>query len=187
MRVSIPRRVFGVTLLGAAALAGCHEPSTTAATPHAPHSKPAEAFHGALPDIEVEALDGKPKNLREVTKGKVVVVDMWATWCSACREVSSRAAQLAESTTDSDFMVVGIAEGEETATIANYLAGKEPAYPMYVDHQFDLSEEIGADEIPTVLVVDRQGKVRAITKKIDAATVHLVGELLAEKPDKQVD
>jgi thiol-disulfide isomerase/thioredoxin len=181
-----PRSLVACALF-AIALGACQHAPTSAA-PAAPNSKPAAGFRGALPDIEVEGLDGKAKSLREVTKGKVVVVDLWATWCGACREVSSRAAELAQSTTDADFMVVGVAEGEETSTISSFLGNASPPYAMYVDHQFDLSEDIGAEEIPTILVVDRNGKVRSVSKKLDAATVHLVGELLAEKPtDKSVD
>jgi thiol-disulfide isomerase/thioredoxin len=105
---------------------GCAHDAPAPAAPHASAARPKKAFEGALPDIEVEALDGHARSLREVTKGKVAVVDLWATWCTSCREVSARAAELAKANDDPDLMVVGVAEGEERDTISRFLGGPLP-------------------------------------------------------------
>jgi len=144
-------------------------------------SPPKGPFIGPLPDIEVQSLDGQTARLRELTKGKVAVIDMWATWCTSCRDVTARATELAKSESPEKLVVIGVDEGEEVKEVRAYLSGPGSAYPIYVDTAYDLANEIGSESVPTILIVGRDGKVRGVTHKLDAKAVHLVGELLAEE------
>jgi thiol-disulfide isomerase/thioredoxin len=165
--------------IAALVLASCaHGPQGS----HATASPPKGAFTGPLPDIEVQSLDGQPARLRDLTKGKVAVVDMWATWCTACRDVTARAAELAKSESTDKLVVIGVDEGEEVKEVRGFLNGPGTTYPIYVDTAYDLANEVGSESVPTILIVGRDGKVRAVMHKLDAKAVHLVGELLAEEP-----
>jgi thiol-disulfide isomerase/thioredoxin len=148
--------------------------------PHTTGAPPKGAFEGPLPDIEVSSLDGHTKNLRDLTKGKVAVVDMWATWCSSCRDVSARAAELSKSETPDKLVVIGIDEGEDAKDVLGFLTTPNTPYPIYVDTEYSLANEVRSETVPTILIVDRTGKVRAVTHKLDARAVRIVGELLAE-------
>jgi len=148
---------------------------------HATASPPKGPFAGPLPDIEVQSLDGQTARLRELTKGKVAVIDMWATWCTSCRDVTARAAELAKSESADKLVVIGVDEGEEVKEVRAFLSGPGTAYPIYVDTAYDLANEVGSESVPTILIVGRDGQVRAVTHKLDAKAVHLVGELLAEQ------
>ena len=167
-----------LALLASAALAACsHEGASDA--PAAPKAE--VIFQGPLPDVQVEALDGQIVNLRDVTRGKVAIVDMWATWCAPCREISERAAELAKSDTTGELAIVGVDEGEARADVRNFLDAKGPAYPIYVDTLFGLSNAVHADQVPTLLLIDRAGTVRGVVHHLDADTLHVVSALLAEK------
>lgn len=123
--------------------------------------------------------DGPAQPLSEVIRGKVAVVDLWATWCSACREVSKNAELLARVHPQDKLVVVGLSVGEERDVVARFLAGKAPPHPIYLDPEVRVADAFGAKELPTIVVFDRQGRVVAQARKIDLEIVRLVDRLVS--------
>ena len=152
------------------AVAGCSPPRQAA---------PA-AVARPLPTLRLEALSGEPASLSELARGRVTVIDLWASWCTACRPVSDRAARLAEAHGPAGLLVLGVDVGEERSEVEAFLDGAMPPYPIYLDPEFRLANALATNELPTVIVADRHGTVRALGHKLDAATVELVRALLAE-------
>jgi thiol-disulfide isomerase/thioredoxin len=160
--------------LGAVAIAsGCSSPPARAKAPKLTDPKP-------LPAVTLASLDGAPKSLAEIVRGKVAVIDLWASWCTACRPVSARVAILAEAHAgDADLVVLGVNEGEERAAVVELLKDKRPPHETYVDPGFTLADALGARELPGVVVVDRTGQVISLTRKLDAPVLRLVEDELA--------
>lgn len=174
-------------LLLLASSAGCasSKPRSTEAGGREPAPTTHGPYRGPLPDIVVEGLDGKVASLRDLVKGKVAVLDLWASWCGACHEVTARTVELARSAKDDDGLVVlGIDQGEDRATVAGYVDGSALPYPIYIDHEFELADGVGSDRLPTIIVVDAEGNVRTVAHKLDGRILDLLAELLPEKPSK---
>jgi thiol-disulfide isomerase/thioredoxin len=139
----------------------------------------------SLPAAAVEPLEigGQPKPLADIVAGKVAIIDLWATWCTACRDVSKNVELMAEAHREKAFIAVGLDVGEERDVVSAFFGGTPPKIPIYLDTQFRVADALGARELPTILVVDRDGKIRMVKKKVDSDVLRLVDKLLAdEKP-----
>lgn len=151
---------------------------------------PAPTGPVSLPDVAVEPLAAAgapspgPVSIREVSRGRVTVIDLWASWCTACRDVSKQVEQLAQQKKGTDLVVVGLDVGEDRATVASFLEDKKPAYPIYLDAAFALPDAIGQRELPAVIVVDREGVIRIVRKKLEPEVLKLVDDLLAAPPPR---
>lgn len=152
-------------------------------SPQNPGSRPAPVLLDTpLPSSPVAPLAGGPAvPLEQVVKGKVAVIDLWASWCEACREVSKNVDLLAEVHKGDAFLAVGLDVGEEPLVVSRFLEGRMPAYPIYLDPEFRVPDALGATELPTVLVVDKNGRIRLIRRKIDGDVLRAVKDLLAQR------
>lgn len=90
-------------------------------------------------------------------RGKVVVVDFWATWCGPCREMMPHLSQLQEQRGAEGLVVIGLTD-EEEAKVAPFLARNPVTYAIGVDAA-DALKTYGVSSLPTAFVVGRDGKV----------------------------
>lgn len=172
-----PRLSFLVVLAWLLSACGSKKPTSSGELVVTPASA-----SPSLPAAAVEPLasGGQARPLAEVVAGKVAVIDLWATWCTACRDVSKNVELMAEAHRDKPFMAVGLDVGEERDVVGAFFGGRAPKIPIYLDTQFRVADALGARELPTILVVDRDGKIRLVKKKIDSEVLRLVDKLLAE-------
>jgi cytochrome c biogenesis protein CcmG, thiol:disulfide interchange protein DsbE len=120
---------------------------------------------GPAPNFTLEDISGKSLSLSDV-KGKVVLVDFWATWCGPCRMSIPELVDLQEKYRGKGLVVVGISVDDEKVSKGELVAFKEKMrinYPIlrandkvYVDYFGRAS----GFSIPTLFVIDREGKVR---------------------------
>ena len=126
--------------------------------------------------------DGTPFSTADL-KGRVILIDFWATWCGPCVEEIPRVKQVYAKYHEKGLEVVGVSCDEEPADLANYLA-KNPDMPW--PQLFDakrpgwhaLAKEYGISGIPAMLLIDRRGVVRTTLAR--ANFEQLIPELLAE-------
>ncbi|MFO0549300.1 MAG: TlpA disulfide reductase family protein [Polyangiaceae bacterium] len=149
-----------------------------------------EALGGHLPRLpggRLKALaDGRETSLSTLVAGRVAVVDFWATWCEACRPVSRSIGLLAKVHARTDLLVAAVAVGEDKDSVERFIAARPPQYPIYLDSELEVIGALGTKELPTVMVVDRYGQVRAVRAHVDMEVVRLVDDLLGVKaPEKQ--
>ncbi len=136
----------------------------------------------ALPDTSVQDASGQPTTLRRWGSGKVMVIDLWATWCDACRDTTARVERLAASGHGDDLVTVGLDVGEDPAVAKRFLASRPSKLDILFDPEFHFSDALGIDEVPMVLVVDRQGNIVQRGKTLDAPMLAKVKTLLEEQP-----
>ena len=125
----------------------------TTGTPAAAHNKDAkEPFAFTL-----RKLDGSPLPLAQF-KGKVLVLDFWATWCLPCRELEPLLGQVGkkyEGQADVAFLAVNGEDDE--SRVAPYVAREKLAVPVAFADGFD--DFLGVKSLPTIIVLDRTGKI----------------------------
>jgi thiol-disulfide isomerase/thioredoxin len=112
----------------------------------------------ATPPLRLTALDGKEWNLAQL-RGKVVVVNFWATWCGPC--VDELPVLNALSRQDPDRVaVVGVNYKEPLDTIERFSNAHPFAYPVLRDRGGEMFKQWTAGVMPTTILIDRQGRAR---------------------------
>lgn len=116
--------------------------------------------------------------LQEQVRGKVAIIDLWATWCEPCRESMPKVARLAEAYADTDLVVAGVHVGPSAANAVRFAAEAGIEYPMHIDPDFGFTDAVGSRSVPLLLVVDREGTVVHRTHELDHETLELVRALM---------
>jgi cytochrome c biogenesis protein CcmG/thiol:disulfide interchange protein DsbE len=108
-------------------------------------------------DFRLKALDGRtlgPKDFR----GKVVVVDFWATWCIPCHEQARILAPIHKEHGGKGLQILAANVGEEAATIRKFLEKAPLPYPVLMDPG-EVSGELGVVALPALMIIDKKGQV----------------------------
>ena len=111
---------------------------------------------------------------------RLVIVDLFATWCPPCQQETPVLRSLAATYRDRGLQVIGISVGELSSTVAAYAERYQLGYLLLVDVNSELFRAAGAGGIPTKLILDGSGQVlRVVTGPLTReAAVALVEELL---------
>ncbi|MCO6457178.1 MAG: TlpA family protein disulfide reductase, partial [Pirellulaceae bacterium] len=112
-------------------------------------------------------------------RGKVVLVDFWATWCGPCRKAMPKVKELYEKHRDGPFDIVGISLDQDLDALAQYLDENKIEWTnLSGEDTQELAKKYGVRGIPTMMLVDAEGKIVAVSHNIDDLTGKLE-ELLA--------
>lgn len=112
-------------------------------------------------------------------RGRVAVVDLWATWCAPCRASVPKIVRLAEAYGPHGLAVAGVHVGEGAEGALQFAAEAGINYPLYADDAYVYSDALGSRSVPTLLVMDREGAIVHRGRELDADTLTLVRMLLA--------
>jgi|GEM_PF-399484 len=119
-----------------------------------------ESFEFELPDLQDKMVSSRD------FRGKVLVVDIWGTWCPPCRREIPHLIELQQKHEAKGFQVVGInyeqvAPEEVKSTIAEFVKEAKIPYPCLIGDEKTQTALGKVDGYPTTLFIDRTGKVRA--------------------------
>jgi thiol-disulfide isomerase/thioredoxin len=150
------KRLLFLTLT-AVGLVGCKQYPTSAPPPNEIAVAPDE-IGSRLPDFTVKDLQGREVSSTDL-RGKVVLIDFWATWCQPCKQEMPGYQKLLDRYGSRGFVVIGLkfdtmADTEDPVVFAKKIGVR---YPLAVASD-DLKEKFGGIEgLPTTMLYDRQG------------------------------
>lgn len=111
------------------------------------------------PDFTLNDASGKPVTLSEF-RGKVVLLNFWATWCPPCRIEIPWFSEFQEAYGDSDLVVLGVSLDEDGwKSVKPYMEAKGMSYRVMVGNDDLASLYGGLKALPTTLIIDRSGRI----------------------------
>jgi thiol-disulfide isomerase/thioredoxin len=141
---------IGIALLTAVSWAHCSETAG---------EDQAGLLAKAAPDFTLTNLSDKPVRLSDF-KGKIVLLDFWATWCVPCREEIPAFIQLQKQYAGKGFTVLGIALDDEGAAVVKPFAQKLGVnYPLVIGNTRVAAAYGGIQAVPTAFLIGRDGRI----------------------------
>jgi peroxiredoxin len=130
----------------------------------------------AKADFTLEDLNNKKWTLSEL-RGKIVLVNFWATWCPPCRAEMPNLDDLYTRYQNEGLVILSITD-EKPSTVNSFLEGKNYHPPVLIDSDRAVNNEFHVEGIPQTFVFDRDGKLTGIA--IDQSTQSQFLALLAQ-------
>lgn len=126
---------------------------------------PAQALESGqvAPEIDLPDFTGKPVRLREL-RGKVVLVDFWASWCGPCKEELPLLDKLQRKYAQRGLAVIGVNVDDGEAIAKEFLQNRKLnlSFPVVNDRKHDVAARYAPGTMPSSFVVDREGRVRHV-------------------------
>jgi thiol-disulfide isomerase/thioredoxin len=146
-----------------------------------PDVDPLVAMIGKPIELEGYTVDGQRLDMSQY-KGKVVLVDFWATWCGPCRAEIPNILKNWETHHDAGFEVIAISVDDDLNELESFVAEEKPPWTVVADNhpnnRKSMAARFGIRGIPAFILVGRDGKV---------ATVHCRGERLGQSLAKLIN
>ncbi len=156
-----PMLAAATILLTAFALVGCGKPATAEAPSRtAPGVVASLPKLGPAPAWKLKDVDGKEVT-SEQFKGKVVVVDFWATWCGPCRAEIPGYVELQKKYGPEGLVIVGVSLDQAGPAVVKPFAAKMAInYPIAMGDEEIQKAFGGIEALPTTFLIDRDGQIR---------------------------
>ena len=153
----VPKVILPVILAAVLLVTGCSASSELSAT----------QFGEPAPDFQLQNLDGERVSLSEL-RGRPVMLNFWATWCSPCRAEMPYIQEIYEGWTGKppSVVILAVNVGESTSTAKSFMQNNNLSFPVLLDIKQDVARKYKITAIPTTLFIDKDGIIRE--KKVGA-------------------
>ena len=136
--------------------------STLAGSALAMGSRPPAAGMPAS-EFSLTDLQGKAHSLEQY-KGKVVLLNFWATWCKPCTSEMPAMQTVYDQLRDKDFVVLAVNELEDEAKVREHIHQYKHTFPVLLDHENRVANQYGVFGLPVSVFIDQQGVVQEYIK-----------------------
>ncbi len=132
--------------------------------------------------LKFTAFDGREVDLEKM-RGKVVMIDFWATWCGPCLAAIPKVKTAYDKFRPKGFEIVGINLDSDPARVTQLVESSKLTWPHHFDgqgYENQFAQDFGVPSIPTMWLVDRKGILRELSA--DRGLEQKIERLLAENP-----
>jgi peroxiredoxin len=147
----------------------------------------AETARKPAPDFTLKDGDGKVVKLSDY-KGKVVLLNFWATWCGPCKIEIPWFVEFEQNFRDKGFAVLGVSMDEEGWSVVKpYVAAHKVNYRMLIGDDMTAQMYGGVESLPTSFLIDRQGRTAAVHIGLVSKKVYQddIAQLLGKEADRK--
>ncbi len=132
---------------------------------------PSAASHSLAPDFSLTELNGQPLNLASY-RGKVVLLDFWATWCTPCRGEIPHFIEFQNDYRDHGFQVIGISMDDDLKPVRPFYQEFKMNYPVALGTEKLAQAYGGILGLPVTFLIDRDGRIAA--KYVGAVDIKMI-------------
>jgi thiol-disulfide isomerase/thioredoxin len=139
-----------------------------------------------VPVIAGTTLDGQSLDVADL-RGRIVIVNSWASWCGPCREETPAFVELSKGVNPADVAIVGLNVTDDDAAARAFVDEFDVPYPSIVDAEGDILATIPGvppSSLPSTVILDREGRIAArvigATDAMELAT--LIAAIMDEEP-----
>ncbi len=111
-----------------------------------------------LREAKLDGLSGNSKKFSDF-KGKPLIINVWASWCSPCREEMGSLERLSRRYGGKQFNIIGISTDDDGNAAVAFIKKSGITFENYLDSKVFLENMLGANTIPLTVLVDAQGRV----------------------------
>jgi len=111
-----------------------------------------------MPNFKATTMDGQ-KYSNDAVKGKVVLLQFWATWCQYCKHDQEAVDNVAKEFADKGLLVLAVDAGESKKKVKDYLAKSPRAVPIVLMENTNLAAMFAAKSYPLYVLIDAEGKI----------------------------
>ncbi len=133
-----------------------------------PRAVPSPLIGAPAPQLTLPRFEGGDLRLEDL-RGRVRVVNFWASWCVPCREEAAALEAAWRRYREAGVVLVGVNIQDRDAAARAFLADTRPSYPNVIDATGAVSISYGIYGVPETFVIDREGRIRA--RQVGAVTV----------------
>lgn len=134
------------------------------------------------PDFVLPQLDGTPLRLSNY-RGKVVLLDFWATWCDPCREETPHFVELQHQYADRGLQIIGVSMDDTSAPVRDFYQQFHVNYPVVMGNAKTGEAYGGVLGLPIAFLLDRDGRI--VTKHMGASKPETFDHEIAAQLPKQ--
>ena len=116
-----------------------------------------------FPDFTEKDVSGRPLSVARY-RGKVVLLDFWATWCPPCRAEMPNVVSAYAQFHDKGLVVIGVSLDQDKDKLLDFIKANNMTWPQYFDGlgwENKLANQYGIESIPATILIDGQGKIIA--------------------------
>ncbi len=121
-----------------------------------------ELLNNPAPDFAADSVNGKGKVALSQWKGKVVIVDFWATWCQPCQKSFPKLEELRVKYAASGVEIAAISEDDEQNGVKEFGSNYGAKFPLLWDKDKSLANKWHPPNMPTSFILDKKGVVRFV-------------------------
>ena len=131
------------------------------AQPELGHNMTAISKPKSAPNFILQDMDEEKQSL-DTNKGKVVLLNFWATWCPPCKREMPSMERLYQKFKNDKFNVIAIDQMEDIDTVFSFTGQLpiDPTFPILFDTNSTVSRAYGVNGLPTTYLIDKKGNVR---------------------------
>jgi cytochrome c biogenesis protein CcmG/thiol:disulfide interchange protein DsbE len=136
---------------------------------------------GALvPELQVQSLAGKPIDVASY-RGKVVLLDVWASWCGPCKQELPMLDDMAKRLRGSGVEVLAVSVDQERSNVVAFLK-QRPKWALTIAHdpKGAIADRLAPDKMPTSYVIDREGVIRYVNSGFEPSDAAVIERRLID-------